>query len=435
MVLLCLALFLHLLLIMKKLLTPKILPILFAMLMLLPVCAEENNIEEVVLDRLGEGVEISEDVDVNIESYKSDKEPEIPQTVQEVSVQETTAEKTLAEKLQDVYHLEIDKIDRPSYLLKDILTKEYKNNKVLDSTHVWGAYNGYWDYSIREDNDNTSKYRFNAVNLGIDGNFKNDIADFRVMMGIVPTSHRNMTRNMFSDVYIGTNKIPHHRLMIGHMRPKVGMEGGNSAYTLPFLYRAQIARNYGAARRIGARAIGKYKLIEYELGGYSSDTYFTKFFPGGEFVGWVNFKPLGMTDGRYGKLKIGGGIDTGHRDSSFCVTGAYVGYEYKKFFANFEWANADGSNGGSSGHQSTKHSNGFYTTIGYRITPKLQILARYDQFDPDKRVKHNNKREYSFGINYFIKGQALRLVLNYAFCQNDAAKNSHRIMLGTQILL
>ena len=111
------------------------------------------------------------------------------------------------------------------------------------------------------------------------------------------------------------------------------------------------------------------------------------------------------------------------------------GYEYKKLFVNFEWANADGSNGGSSGVQSTKNSTGFYTTIGYRITPKLQILARYDQFDPDKNIRHNNRREYSVGLNYFVKGQALRLIVNYVFCQNDSAKDSHRIMLGTQILL
>lgn len=421
----------------KKILPQKILPLIIAIIFLMPVYAEVT-MDEVILDSLGEGVDISEDADINIESYKKEKE-EIAEphgeVVQVAEVSEETKEKTLAEKLRDVYHLEIEKIDRPSYLFENILTKEYKNNPVLDSTHIWGAYNGYWDYSIYSDSHNTSTYGFNAVNLGIDGKFKNDVADFRIMMGIIPTSHRNMTKNMFSDVYIGTDKIPHHRLMVGHMRPRVGMEGGNSAYTLPFILRSQIARNYGTARRIGARAIGSYKLIEYELGGYSSDTYFSQFFPGGEFVGWVNFKPLGLTNGKYGKLKIGGGIDAGHRDSGFCVVGAYVGYEYKKFFANFEWANADGYNGGSSGRQSRDHSTGFYTTIGYRITPKLQVLARYDEFDPDKHIRGNKKREYSFGINYFIKGQALRLTLNYIFCQNDGARDSHRIMLGTQILL
>ena len=37
--------------------------------------------------------------------------------------------------------------------------------------------------------------------------------------------------------------------------------------------------------------------------------------------------------------------------------------------------------------------------------------------------------------NYFIKGQALKLMLNYVFCQNDLFEDSHRIILGTQVIL
>ncbi|MBR6127918.1 hypothetical protein IKQ21_09565, partial [bacterium] len=198
--------------------------------------------------------------------------------------------------------------------------------------------------------------------------------------------------------------------------------------------RAQIARNFGTVRKIGARVMGDYDLIDYDLGVYSSATYFHSFMPGAEFAGWVNFKPLGKTDGKYGKLKIGGGLESGSWHDRYCVTGLYVGYEYKKFMANFEWANADGYNG-TAGHVVDNHASGFYATLGYMLTKKLQILARYDEFDPNKRIKHNNQREFSLGLNYFIKGQALRLIMNYVYCQNDAAKDSHRIMLGTQILL
>ena len=69
-----------------------------------------------------------------------------------------------------------------------------------------------------------------------------------------------------------------------------------------------------------------------------------------------------------------------------------------------------------------------------KFTPKLQGLIRYDQFDPNKDIANNNRKEYVAGINYFIKGQALRLMLNYVFCQNEGLKDSHRVMLGTQIL-
>ena len=99
---------------------------------------------------------------------------------------------------------------------------------------------------------------------------------------------------------------------------------------------------------------------------------------------------------------------------------------------NFEYAIADGYNGT---YISTDKATGFYTTIQYRLTQKLHILARYDQFDPNRDVANNLRREYSAGITYFIKGQALRLILNYVFCDNEDTEDSHRIILGTQILL
>ena len=174
--------------------------------------------------------------------------------------------------------------------------------------------------------------------------------------------------------------------------------------------------------------------MDYDFGVYSSDTYFQEFFPGAEFIGRVDLKPLGKTDGRYGKLLVGGSMDAGHRDNNFCVVGAHVQYEYKRFMANFEWAQANGYNG-TAGYSTDKHASGFYATVAYMLTKKLQILARYDEFDPNREIANNNKREYSVGLNYFVKGQGLKFILNYVFCQNDAAKDSHRIMLGTQILI
>ena len=357
-------------------------------------------------------------------------------TVQAVSVSET--EKTLRDKLRDVYHLEIDKYDKPNFLLKEVLTTHHNENSIIERTHLWGAYNGdiglhFVQESMSSDHT-TNHYDINTINVGYDIFFKDNSADMRLMFNYNPLSDRNVVQNLFADVYVATNKIPHHRFLIGNSRPPVGFEGGMGPYVLPFLARSQIARTFGTVRKLGARATGNYSLIDYDLGVYSSDTYFQEFFPGTEFVGWVNLKPLGKTDGRFGKLTIGGGLDAGNRDESFCVTGAYLGWEYKRFMANFEWADANGYNG-PSGFMSTKHASGFYTTLGYMLTNKLQILARYDEFDPNKHISHNNKREISAGINYFIKGQGLKLIMNYVFCQNDNTEDSHRLMLGTQVLL
>ena len=358
------------------------------------------------------------------------------EAIQEAGIEEniTDTEKTLMEKLQDVKKAECYDYEQKNFLLKEIFTHKFPEKSKLDYTEFWAGYNGAAGIHFIDDGNVTNHYDVNALNVGIDGVFKNNNADFRFLFGFPVRKHQNFVGAMFSDVYVATNKIPHHRVILGYTRTPVGKEGGNSAYTLPFLARAQIARNFGNVRKVGARAIGDYNFIDYDLGVYSSASYFQSFFPGAEFVGWVNIKPLAKTKGKYGKLKIGGGIQGGRWHHDFFTTGAYVGYEYKRFMANFEWSNANGYNG-SGGHMSRNHASGFYTTVGYMLTKKLQILARYDQFDPNHSTKHDNRREYTLGLNYFIKGQALRLILNYVFCENDNAKNSHRIMLGTQILL
>ena len=209
-------------------------------------------------------------------------------------------EKTFKEKLSDVYHLEVEQIDRPSFLLKDILTKKYEEDSIFDKMHFWGAYNANLGFNFIDDERFSSNYSFDYINIGIDGFLKNNNGDIRIMLNYNPTSNRDFVQNLFADVYIATNKIPHQRFLVGNSRPPVGMEGGYSPFLLPFITRSQISRNFGTVRKLGARVSGDYSLVDYDFGVYSSDTYFKELFPGTEFVGWVNFKPLGKTDGKYG---------------------------------------------------------------------------------------------------------------------------------------
>ena len=239
-------------------------------------------------------------------------------------------------------------------------------------------------------------------------------------------------QGFITDAYIMNTSLPHHKIIVGNSRNQVGVDGGASSYTLPFAARSQIARNFGNTRALGVRVVGNYSLADYSLALNSSDRFFHEFFAGPEFTGWVNFKPLGRTDGRYGNLVVGGGLNAGHRNENYTVGGAYVGYSYKKFAVNAEYSIADGYNGRNF---SSNRAEGFYTTVSYRLTQKLHILARFDQFDPNRDISGDLRREYTAGLNYFIKGQALRLILNYVFCENQNTEDSHRIILGTQILL
>jgi hypothetical protein len=339
----------------------------------------------------------------------------------------------LSQTAQNVYNLKIEDTNSPASLLAEPLTKHFDKGP-LESFHTWAVFQGNFNTTMTEGENGKTTFNPALVNILFDGTFKGGKEDFRLMLDPTHQHNRPFLQQFIQDAYFETHRIPHHTILFGNSRTGTGYEGAQSPYTLPFVNRSQISRNLANIRKVGLRVKGNYSLVDYDFGGYSSDTFFSEFMPGVEFDGWVNLKPLAKTNGKYGKLTTGGGIVSGSRNStSYFVGGAYVGYEYKKFWTRMEYAVSDGSNGGSG--LTTKRRQGWYITLGYNITKKLEVLCRYDEFDPDKTISNNNQREYTAGVNYYIKGQALKLILNYVYCQNEASKDSHRILTGFQLAI
>ena len=347
------------------------------------------------------------------------------------SKKEPIVEKSLADKLKKVYKLEVSQTDTPVYLLEDILTYRFKKGIIKDA-QLFGAYRGNLNFNFTESDENHTFYDVTAIELGVAGEFKNGW-DYKFKTRLAPSDRWSFGQNLISDAYIENDNIKNHALLIGHSKLPIGVEGGQSSSTLLFLNRSQFARTFANSRKLGVRLIGDLDLIDYDFGVYSSDTYFREFFPGVDFTGWIDFKPLGKTKGEYGDLTVGTGLSAGTHHNNYAVGGAYIGYEYKKFLINCEGSIADGYNGQVG--LSNKKASGLYTTLGYFVAPKVQLVARYDTFDPNRDVSHDRRNEYSAGINYYLKGQALKFMLNYIFCENVSRADSHRLFFGTQILL
>lgn len=346
------------------------------------------------------------------------------------SIFDEDSDLTLYEKIQNIKAKEVSDTNSSAYLLDGILTKKFETGPI-ETMHFFGYYRGAVDMDVSNGGD--SVFDFSAIQAGINGKFRGGQNFYEARFRFDPVDGYSFLQTLPIDIYVANASIPHHTIILGNTRTPTGYEGSRSDTIIPFILRAQISRNFGNTRKVGLRVKGNYDLIEYDLGGYSSDTYFREFFPGAEFAGWVNLKPLGKTKGKYGNLTLGGGITAGNNITDYFVGGLYAGYEYKNFMANFEYASANGYNGART--ISTDKAEGFYSTIGYKITPKLQLLGRYDHYVPNKNFADDIRREYSVGFNYFIKGQALKIMLNYVFCQNDILEDSHRIMLGTQLIL
>ena len=265
------------------------------------------------------------------------------------------------------------------------------------------------------------------------GKFNNPNYRFKLSLNPIPQANTSYVDRFISDAYIINTSIPHHQIIAGYSRVQTGIEGGTSSLILPFVTRSQIARNFGSARSLSVKLLGNYNYVDYNIGFGSSGRFVTSGFPGTEFTGWINVKPFGSEDKKFGKLTIGGGFNGGHNGIDYSVGSFYIGYKHKKLWANFEAAIADGYSG-SNGISSNKAC-GYAITAGWKFTPRWQLIGRIDQFDPNRDVSGDFKREYTVGINWFIKGQALKIVLNYVFCQNQNRNDSHKIILATQILL
>jgi len=318
-------------------------------------------------------------------------------------------------------------------LLEDKMKMTFDKGPI-ESISPWFDFNGAFSNIWTGDNYANTLYGINFCDVGINGKMRDQKTTFRVMLNygkeIVGNTYM---QSLPADIYVIRQLDKHNKVFLGYARSPIGMEGGETPLTIPFFTRSQISRTFGNVRTLGTKFMGDYDFIDYNVGFSSSGRYFRDFFPGPEFTGWVNLKPLAKTGGKYGKLTLGGGLNAGNAESHYAVTSTYVNYEYKRLKATAEYASSDGSNG-STGFTPNR-AEGYYGTLAYRISPKLQALVRYDKFDPNTEKSNDMRTEYTAGINYFIKGQALKLMLNYVYYTLENGNAGNKIMVGTQIIL
>ena len=333
--------------------------------------------------------------------------------------------------LQKVIKTKITRTDIQSFLLEDQLTMKY-NKGPIDEVQYFMGYRGAIGGFLTPHNYST-KYDNLTTEFGVFGKFKNPNYDFKLKFRPIPKEGLNYIDNFIGDAYIVNEQIPHHKMITGYSRVQTGVEGGMSSFVLPFVTRSQIARAFGNSRSLSVKVIGNYNYADYSISGGSSGRYITSGFPGAEFNGWLNIKPFGSHDGKYGKLTLGGGINAGHNRNDYKVGSMYIGYKHKRLWTNFEAAVADGYSGSEG--ISDKRASGLAFTLGWKFKPYLQLIGRVDSFDPDRHVHNNRRNEYTVGLNWFIKGQALKFVFNYVYCQYQNAPDGHRFIMATQVML
>lgn len=315
---------------------------------------------------------------------------------------------------------------------KEGLSKTFEAG-IVKEVQLQGGYQGFLNFTTYRNSSSTnSKYKYLVGDVRVRTIMRDDSLLLFQMNTARFSRVNNTLYNKISDYYYRTSKIYNHNLIIGQRRTPIGFEGGQSQYTLFLANRAMISRILGNSRPLGVGVRSDWGLADYDIGFYDSGRLLNNVGEGSEFTGWLNLKPLNNISEKYGELKIGTGLLVGKRETNYNVFGSYISYKKNKFFIDVEYALADGYNGNSiSGNK----AQGLYSTIAYDFTPKIQLVGRYDYFDPNTDVSQNSKREYSVGLNYYFLRQKLKAVVNFVHGVNDVGPDSNKFILMTQILI
>ena len=240
------------------------------------------------------------------------------------------AEETDEGLFKRILKTKITRTDIPSYLLEKELTTEYEKGP-LEKTQYFVGYRGSVN-ALFSKHDYSTKYNNSVTEFGVYGKLRNPNYSFKIKFRPIPKDGLNYIDQLIGDAYIVNKQVPHHKIIAGYSRVQTGVEGGISTFILPFVARSQIGRVFGNSRSLSLKVMGDYEYADYSISAGSSGRYITSGMPGAEFTGWVNVKPFGSHDGKYGKLTIGGGINAGHNRNDYTVGNVYIGYKHKKLW-------------------------------------------------------------------------------------------------------
>lgn len=81
-------------------------------------------------------------------------------------------------------------------------------------------------------------------------------------------------------------------------------------------------------------------------------------------------------------------------------------------------------------------ADGWHAAAAYYLMPaKVQALLRYEEFDPNTTLGGNRTHSWTVGLNYLIKGEDLRVMLDYIYGEVPGSKeDGGRLLTRMQLL-
>jgi phosphate-selective porin OprO and OprP len=279
----------------------------------------------------------------------------------------------------------------------------------------------------------TDRFLIRRARLGVKASFAEHI-DFVLMTdfggGLGTTASY---RAQLTDLYAVWNQYSFANITVGQFKTPFGYEQLSSDTKLPLIERSLPNDRLTLSRQTGAMVSGD--IIEKRL------DYAAGLFNGNGVTNNANdndnFTYVGRVSGvvvEHARLKLSAGTNAFQtHDTAAAFTGDRTGYGFDlqaqsgRFEAGAEWLQTKSSP--TVGADTT--AQGWSAFGSYFIVPKqFQAVVRYETYDPSTNVSDDDSDIWTVGLNYLLKGNDLKLSLNYLLGDPAGPLNDQGRLIG-----
>lgn len=268
--------------------------------------------------------------------------------------------------------------------------------------------------------------------------------DFEVEIDAADTTGKPM-RNAFIEY---TAFKPYAAIRVGQQKPSYSEEFLTSSSVIDTIERALPVTNLSAERDIGINVFGKLlkDRVDYGIGIFNGNgTNTTDDNDGKDVAGRLVFSPFKGSKGILGGFTTGGAFWLGKQPQTTFPTGStsvvgdrdrfagLLAYKYgrMKLQSEYLYQAFDKTAGGE------KKSNGWYLLGTYDLIKQkdyspLQLVAKYEQYDPDKDVSRNRLDIATLGVNYFFN-KYTKIMANYRFRDEQTKVGNDEFLTQLQV--
>jgi phosphate-selective porin len=307
------------------------------------------------------------------------------------------------------------------------------------------------------------RFLMRRARVNLQGSFlENFDYKMEIDLGANSLSEQTGSRGALTDLFLNWNKFEYANIKAGQYKTHFGWEQIAADAKILTVERSLPNDRLTDGRQIGTSVTGAVleKRLSYAIGMFNGTSVNNSFNDNDHFmytariqgaavktewnkmpVEWnvgingLSTKDNGATKGGFGIDSTPGGtadnLFIGDRNAWGLDTQVKVGpfdFQAEYLRNRFEPDNNTPANG--------FEADGWYVLGGYFVVPKyLQAVVKFENFDPNKGLDGNTSDVWTFGLNYYIKGDDLKLMANYLYGdQAGVEERKGRLILRAQVM-